>query len=126
MATVKTVNFQNNIDELETLEDFRYENLFLVNKVDDYYFYNIIKSIQIPDDLDESLFKRWRVDRPMPWTTISHKHYNTIHLWWLICVTNKIQNPVFFPETGTELKILTKSAMRNVLLDVIKQIRNRG
>ena len=39
--------YQNQIQELPSLEDVRYENIFKVAKTDKFFFYNIIKKISI-------------------------------------------------------------------------------
>jgi len=107
--------YQNNIDDLSVLNEYRYENLFKVHNIDDYYIYNIINSITFDKDLDQEYYYEWVVDRPLPWTIISHIHYDTIELWWLVCLLNKIINPIQFVETGTRLKIFKPSYVRNIL-----------
>ena len=42
--------YQNQVAELPTIEDVRYENIFKVAKTDKFFFYNIIKKISIPDE----------------------------------------------------------------------------
>jgi hypothetical protein len=107
--------FQNNISELSKLDDYKYENLFRVYNIDNYYVYNIINSIKFDKNIDNDYYYEWVVRSPLPWTTISFIHYDSIHLWWLICILNEIQNPIQFPESGTRLKIFKPSYVRRII-----------
>lgn len=117
--------YQNNIDDLPKLNEYRFENLFKVYNVDGYYFYNIIGTLNIPEDLDPEFYYEWRVNKPMPWTIISYEHYETIYLWWLICSANQIQNPIEFAKTGTILKIIKPPYVREVVDRIFSRI-NEG
>lgn len=116
-------NKQNNISELPYLENFRYENLFNVYQTnDDKYFYNILSKVNFPEELEETFYTIYTVpNNSISWTFISNKFYGTTLLWWLICSVNKIQNPVYFPAAGTELKILNPSIVRNIIQQMITQ-----
>ena len=107
---------QNDIPDLATLDFARYENIFKLYKdSNSIYFYNILNSIQVPDDIDKQYFYTVKINRKIPWTTISYEQYATIDLWWLICLINKIDNPIKFVEPGTELKILKRSYLPAIL-----------
>ena len=86
-------NYQNSVANLPQLGDERYENIFKVYNIKDadknYNFYNILKKVNIPDTLDESLLGFYTSNTNLPWTILSHKLYNTQHLWWLIFLINK-------------------------------------
>jgi hypothetical protein len=98
---------QNSITTLPTLSVLRLENLFNIYKNDKNYFYNLIGTVNIPANLDPSVYDTFVVTTDnMPWTLISYKAYKTIDLWWLICSVNNIDNPTQFPRAGTKLKIL--------------------
>jgi hypothetical protein len=114
--------YQNNIDELPSLNEYKYENLFRVHNLDGYYVYNIANSLIFDKELDRTYYYEWTVDKPLPWTIISHIHYNTIDLWWLICILNNIQNPIKFPETGTRLKVFKPSYVRIIIDQIISKI----
>ena len=114
--------FQNNIEELPDLNEYRYENLFRVYQQDGYYIYNIINTLSFDKDLDREYYYEWMVNKPLPWTIISYIHYDTINLWWLICLLNGIMNPVHFPETGTVLKIFKPPYVRNILEQISSKI----
>ena len=59
----------------------------------------------------------------MPWTTVSYNAYKTIHLWWLICMLNKIRNPVKFPERGMIIKIIKPDYVNLVLREIQNSIK---
>jgi hypothetical protein len=110
---------QNNIDVLTPLSLLNLENLFNVYNDGQNYFYNLIGTVNIPQDLDTSTYNSFTVTTDnMPWTLISQKVYNTPQLWWLICCTNNIQNPIQFPKAGTILKVLTPSYVSAVLQQI--------
>ena len=114
---------QNNIPELEGLNPSRYENIFKIYKdSDSLYFYNILNNIIVPDDIDQQFYYTIKVNRRIPWTTLSYEQYATIDLWWLICLLNKIDNPVKFAEPGTELKILKRSYLPTILNIIQKNV----
>lgn len=113
--------YQNKITDLPTLEDTRYENVFKLAKSDKFFFYNIIKKISIPEDLQSDIYFEYRVNSNMPWTTLSNEIYGTQDLWWLICLTNRILNPIDNPELGSVYKII-KPDYINVILQEIKKL----
>ena len=116
MAT-DTPKKQNNISELPSLDKFRYENIFNVyQNTDDQYYYNILRKVNFPENIDESYFTTYTVpSNYTPYTLISYKVYGTIYLWWLICAFNRINNPVYFPPAGSSLKVLKPEYVRSVL-----------
>lgn len=111
---------QNNIPDLPTLSLLKLENLFNVYNNGSNYFYNLIGTVNIPNNLDPSAYINYTVTSDnMPWTQISFLSYGTMDLWWLICSANNIQNPIEFPKAGTVLKILTPEYVGSIL-QVIK------
>lgn len=113
--------YQNNIKDLPSLSDTRYENVFKVAKSDKFFFYNIIKKISIPDDLQSDIYFEYRINSKKPWTTLSSEVYGTQDLWWLICLVNKVYNPIDNPELGAVYKII-KPDFINVILQEIKNL----
>jgi len=113
----QTPSNQNNINVLPSLESFRYENIFNVYQNDNSdYFYNILAKTNFPANLDPSYYNVYTVPHgEMSYTLISYNLYGTTLLWWLICSVNNIQNPVFFPQAGTQLKYLTPQYVRQIL-----------
>lgn len=118
--------YQNNISDLNPLESNRYENIFNVDQTDanNYYFYNIIKTVHInAKDLDPAFYFKHTVDRSTPFTSLSYRLYDSINLWWLICILNNINNPVEFIEPGTVLYIIKKQYLSTVLNEIKKQLQ---
>lgn len=110
---------QNSISTLPTLTQLRMENLFNVYNNGSNYFYNLIGTVNIPEDLSPDTYANYTVMTDyMPWTLISYKVYNTMDLWWLICSTNNIQNPLEFPKAGTVLKVLTPDYVSAILQQI--------
>ena len=91
-----------------------------VFKDNDFYFYNLADSINIEEVTNSEYFHLYRVIGNKAWTHISYDLYNSIHLWWLICLINGIDNPVKFPENGKVLKVLKVEYVK-VVLDEIKK-----
>ncbi len=117
--------YQKDVKELPNLEEVRYENIFKIAKSDKFFFYNIIKKISIPDDLQPEIFYELRINSKKPWTTLSNQVYGTQDLWWLICLVNKVYNPINNPELGAVYKII-KPDYINPILREIKNITNSG
>jgi hypothetical protein len=116
---------QNAIAELQSLPKDRYENIFnvyLSNKSEDkYYFYNILKKISIDtDNIDPAVFKFIKINRRIPWTTVSYQEYKTQHLWWLILAANGIKNPIILPQIGDVLRVI-RSEYVNTILNQISE-----
>lgn len=111
---------QNNLTELQELDTFRYENLFNVYQNEgNQFFYNLLAKVNFPINISEEYYDTYTVGSDlMPYTLISYKVYNTTLLWWLICATNQIINPVDFPAANTQLKILKPRYVREVLLSI--------
>lgn len=110
---------QNSITELEQLKSTRYENIFKLYKNEDsIYYYNLLQSIYLPENIDDTLVYYQQVSTKMPWTAISFNAYKTIDLWWLICLTNKVYNPVKFPENGAVIKIIKPQYVSNILDEI--------
>jgi hypothetical protein len=113
----QTPLLQNQVTTLPSLESFKYENIFNVYQNDNNnYFYNLLAKTNFPDNLEQAYYDTYVVPYDnMPYTLISYKLYGTILLWWLICSVNKIQNPVYSPTAGTQLKYLTPAYVRLVV-----------
>ena len=114
-------NYQNKIKALPSLKNTRYENIFKLYKNENInqYYYNLLQSIYLPENINDDFIYYQLVNERIPWTIISFNAYKTIDLWWLICLTNKIYNPVKYPDRGTLLKII-KPIYVNTILNEIK------
>lgn len=115
---------QNFIRELPQLKTTRYENIFkLYSTENNQYFYNLLQSIYLPQNIDENYVYYQQINKRTPWTIISFNAYKTIDLWWLICLANQIYNPIKFPETGTIVKIIKPQYVSVVLNELKQQIK---
>jgi LysM repeat protein len=110
---------QNNILNLPSLTQDRYENIFNVYTDNDgHYYYNLLQSISIPQNLPDSFFTQYITQPGDTLPYISYKIFNTINLWWLICAVNNITNPIDPIESGKELKIPSTAIAREVLKQI--------
>jgi len=111
--------YQNQIRELPSLSEEKYENIFKVYlDENDYYFYNLLQSIKVPTDLPPGYFELYTVTPQDTLPYISYKLYKTINLWWIICLFNKIDNPTKKLEPGTTLKIPATSLIRLIVQQI--------
>ena len=116
-------SFQNDIAVLPNLGTYRYENIFkLYQDTNGAYFYNILTSIYTPSDLDKNLYYHITLQRKIPWTVISYNEYQTIDLWWLICIVNGIYNPLIYPEIGSNLKIIRSEFIPFIINTINTQV----
>lgn len=114
---------QNDIPDLEPLNPSRYENIFKLYKdTNSIYFYNILNNIVVPESIDKQFYYTIKVNRRVPWTTISYEQYGTIDLWWFICLVNKINNPIKFVDPGTELKVIKRNYLATILNIIQKNV----
>ena len=113
-------DYQNNISTIPNLGDYKYENIFKLHYDGVYPTYNILQQVVLPEDINPDMLMTVSTLPGMPLTILSYNMYNTIDLWWLICIMNKIDNPVKILPAGTNLKILKPAFLPRV----IKYIKN--
>jgi hypothetical protein len=111
---------QNDISILPSLPRDRYENIFKVYQQEKdsskYYFYNILTKVTIDtENVAPEVFKYIKVERRLPWTSISYQEYKTQYLWWLILLTNGITNPIILPKIGDVLRIVRREYVGEIL-----------
>jgi LysM repeat protein len=112
--------FQNLIKELPNLEDTTFENIFhIYQDKDEKYFYNLLNTIHIPQNLPDAYYTTYSVSPVDTWPLISYNVYNDTKLWWLILLTNNISNPTIPLKPGTELKILKTSIVSEILTELL-------
>jgi hypothetical protein len=110
----------NDIDELSNLSDNRYENIFNMGTNNNYFFYNIIKTVKFPKELDSSIFDYRIINQNKPYTSVSYDVYGTQNLWWLILLSNNITNPVDVITPGTRLKIIKSKFVKDIINTIIE------
>ena len=115
--------YQNQVKELNNLNKYSFEQVFKVYKEDGFFAYNIIKTIKFPDQLDPEIFDNIQIDGDITWTLMSQKLYGTIRLWWLLCLVNKIMNPVKLPTPGLVIKAIKPNYIQTVIDQITSQIK---
>lgn len=109
-----------------TLPEEWYENIFnayedVKGENDAYTFYNINNKVTLPADIDPQIFEYWAVPGSMPLTTLSHKIYGTMHLWWLIMISNHITNPIKNLAPGSTIRVIKQEYVSYILSNLRKQ-----
>lgn len=117
--------YQQYVDGLPSLEIYRYENIFKVFQTGEknFYYYNILKTIKVPDDINSDIFLTYTYPGGTPFTTLSYQIYGTTYLWWLICIINKIENPFDTSLNGKTLKIIKKEYLKPILDNIKQQLQ---
>jgi hypothetical protein len=110
---------------LKNLPKNRYENIFNLYETQKdsvkYYHYNLGKKITIDiANVDPSVFKYIKINRRLPWTTLSYQEYRTQHLWWVILAVNNIINPVNLPKIGDVLRIVKNEYIDSIVTQIGK------
>lgn len=110
-------SFQKDIPFLSRTDEYSFQNFLRIylNKEGQFYYNLLSTQIVIDGELDPSTYYTIKVNRRVPWTTLSYNEYRNLNLWWLIMTVNKIKNPLKYPEPGTELKILYPNYVKLVL-----------
>lgn len=109
---------QNNVSELRNLDYNHKENLFDVRQdVDGQYYYDLSDTIYTDEEiLNPTNYTRHEITFQDNLFSISQKYYGTKSWWWVIGVTNNIENPFTFRNrVGDELKIINKSLVGSLL-----------
>jgi len=111
--------FRKDINSLPKISENSYECIFKMYSTNkNQFYYNILNSIYLPSDISPSYFYTVRVTRKTAWTGRSYNEYKTMNLWWLICLINKINNPIDYPAPGTQLKILYPQYVKSILDEI--------
>jgi len=111
--------YQNSIPKLSPLNTYRYERIFkLYTTEQNQYYYNLLQSMYLPDQIDDTKIFFLTVKQNLPWTMISFNAYGSIELWWLIMLTNKIYNPIKGPEVGSVIKIIKPEFVPDILREI--------
>ena len=96
-----------------------YENVFnIYNDENAFYYYDLLRKVDFPTELDPNTYDLYEAKPDDFYPLISYKAYNNIKLWWVICATNQIDNPLSAPEVGTILKIIKPYYVQSVLAKI--------
>ena len=117
---------QNSFPDLPKLNNvYRYENFLNVYKdKDDNYFYNLLRSINVFPADNSSVEDSYVTSYNDTWYLISHKYYNTMDLWWLVCEYNQIKDATAKPDVGITLKLLKPEYVWPVINQLKLQINH--
>lgn len=114
---------QNQITELPNLKIESMENIFNIHKnADNKFFYNLLQTIELPDNLPDGYYNTYTVKYQDTWPTISHIAYNTPNLWWIIVGANNILDPTSSPTPGTNIKLYKPEIVKLILDQTSSQI----
>ena len=131
---LETGTTQNGLASLEDLNDFSYENIFSVylestntgsESNPTHFAYNILKAVKMPPDIDPDSFVYVEVVGKIAWTQLSFLEYGTIRLWWLICITNGILNPVKLPEPGSVIKVIKPTHVKTIISMIKSRLKDQ-
>ena len=114
--------YQNDLDELDDLEDIRYENIFKVYQKSNKYFYNILKKVSFDEGVNDMAYDVVKVRNDTSWPLLSYKTYKTTELWWLIASINGIVNPLNGISGGAIIKIVKPGYVRMLLEELNDEI----
>ena len=106
---------------LDSKSEFKLERIFNVYKQSGgkFFYYDILNTINFPDDINQDSYTTYYVQADEPWTMISYKHYNRIDLWWLIACVNRVYDTFTPLDAGTKLMIPKPGVVR-IIIDEIK------
>jgi hypothetical protein len=111
----------NNIADIKIsqLKPQQFENLFNVYENEDgLYFYNILKTVNFPQDLNPLFFQRYTIKPKDTWPNISWKMYKNVKLGWLLCSLNGVQDPLKPLKPGDLIKVLAPDYVKEVLAQI--------
>lgn len=112
--------------DLPKLSIYRYENFFNIYEDESgFKFYNLLKSISVFPSNNSSVEEDYYTKPNDTWLYISHKFYNTIDLWWLVCEYNQIKDPTKKLESGTKIKVLKREYVWPVINELNRQIKQQ-
>ena len=127
--------YKEDIESLDNIEldVFSYENIFKIHsatsKEKEFYFYNILRKINLPSELDANAISYYSVKTNLPLTTISHEIYDDMRLWWLLFFLNEktiADNGLFVISGGTQLRFLRQEYLPVILSQINKFTRYNG
>ena len=113
--TGKTGQYQDKVPGLKNLPLSRYERIFKLytegKQGKQFYFYNILNKIEMPDNIDSRILDTYVVNTREPLTTTSYNIYGDIDSWWLLYLLNKdLLSKKFYAPPGTQLQYILPSS----------------
>jgi len=100
----------------------KYErNLSLYQDVNERYFYNLLQTLSLPDNLPLEYYGSYTLCYGDTWPLISYKIYGSTNLYWLILEANKIIDPTLPLEPGTDIRFFIKDLASTILTQLNTQ-----
>lgn len=124
--------YQSNIRSLSSLSVTAYERIFKLYEGDvnnkTFFFYNILKKIEIPDTIDDQFVSFYTSRADMPLTIVSYNIYNDMQLWWLIYLLNSkaLEADRFVVKGGTQLQYIKSEYLVDVLSQIARITQGNG
>ena len=121
MSSIINGTTQNDVEDLTSLSNNVYENIFNVNLFEDsasqFYYYNLLNKVVFPDNIGDSLIDEVTPLADKSWTQLSYELYGTIQLWWVIYLLNKPEY-IFKAKANNLYKYIKPGAMASVLQQI--------
>ena len=121
MSTINNGIKQNNLKDrsIPSLDPTLYENIFNVNLINkdetsNYFFYNTLNSVNIPEDINGEAYDELSLSADTSWTTLSYRLYETIDLWWLLVLVNK-PDYIFMAKGGQDYKVIKSQYVNSII-----------
>jgi len=109
---------RKDISDIPNLGSQHLENMFTVKTDSDGgYYYDLTDTLYIdPDTMDPLLFGSYAIKGGDTLYSISRSFYDTSDLWWLVGITNRIDNPFDIDDmVGEVIKIPIKSVVGEIV-----------
>ena len=106
----------NRLNNFSLLNQFR---IFLDNNT---YFWNIFDNYIVSDNVknNENYISYYHVPHDCFWEDIADEIYDNENLWWIIAMTNNVNNPFEELNEGDIIKIIDKRFIN----DILKEVKN--
>ena len=99
-----------------SLSPFNFARIFnAYTDENNFNYYNLYNSLNIPEDIADSLYILHEWTPTDNWYSLSSKFYNNVELWWIILAANQIVNPFDELDAGTHIKILKSQVVSDIL-----------
>jgi hypothetical protein len=114
--------YHNNTPGLHGISEQHYEKIFKLYMDGEYPTYNLLQQIVLPDNINQTMLRTIDVPPGTPYSILSYNIYGNIHMWWLICLVNRIDDPTSLPPAGTKLSIIPSEHVGQVLSIIASQL----
>ena len=111
------------IDGVPEKVNFLEHNRYLLSKIykrDGIKFFETWDIPEIPISSEDS-FHRISSGEEGRWDLISYKYYRTVLYWWVICVANKVKNPMQILPADTIIRIPGQKTLYDITLGKLQR-----